>query len=60
MTKEFCDICGKEICSYEFSTRYKIKKEWNSWHEYGWERLHVHNDCWLNMCKYIRERKDNE
>lgn len=60
MVKDFCDICGQEIKANEEATRWKLKKEWHSWYEYGWERLHVHNDCWLDMCQYIRERRKSD
>lgn len=48
MTKEFCDICGKEIhpCLVE---RYKLKKQCSG----DWEQLTVHWVCWDNLCKEI-------
>lgn len=55
MTIEYCDICGKPITA-PFS-RYKLKKEWCSWHERGWDRLVVHDDCWRELCKQIKEKK---
>ena len=58
MIKNFCDICGEEIVGDEGS-RFKVKREWNSFHEWGWEQLHVHKACWADMCRYIRERKAN-
>ena len=58
MVKHYCDICGEEIKDSEGSW-FKLKKEWNSFHEWGWERLHVHKACWADMCRYIRERRTN-
>lgn len=60
MIKHFCDICGEEIKCGDYSTNYKLKREWNSWHERGWENLHTHVRCWKELCKYIRERKIEE
>ena len=56
MVKNFCDICGEEIRAYE-GTRFKLKKEWTDGWDWGWENLHVHTTCWLDLCKYIRERR---
>jgi len=57
MIKTFCDLCGEEIKYGDYSTTHKVKREWNSWHEYGWESLHTHISCWKELCKYIKERK---
>jgi hypothetical protein len=56
MVKNFCDICGEEIGDWQ-GTRFKLKREWNNWYEWGWENLHVHKECWVDLCKYIRERR---
>lgn len=61
MVKHFCDICGKEIETESEGSWYKVKKETYSWHERWWQKMYVHDDCWRNMCRYIRERRaDNE
>lgn len=61
MVKHFCDICGKEIETAREGSWYKVKKEVYSWDERWWQKMYVHNDCWRNMCRYIRERRaDNE
>ena len=59
MTKEFCDICGKEITDYSKASYFKIKKRVFSWQEAWWERMTVHTECWEELCKQI-ERKNNE
>ncbi len=55
MERTFCDICGEEICRGDNKKRFKLK-------EYGrglglkWTRLTVHNYCWKDLSKLIRER----
>lgn len=56
MVKEFCDICGKELKA-GFG-RYKVKKEWHSWGESGWYNLAVHNYCWQELCKQVKEKRN--
>lgn len=59
MIKEFCDICGEPLSAGDGRyTRYKLKREWNLWFESGWERLTVHNECWEEMCKLIKEKQN--
>ena len=57
MTKHFCDICGQEIEYPDNASKFKVKKEVYSWHESWWERMFVHNSCWIDMCEYIREKR---
>ena len=58
MVKNFCDICGKEICNSFAATRYKVKKQRIHFGDSWYEKLHVHDDCWLDMCRYIRDRRE--
>lgn len=58
MTKEFCDICGKEITNRSEASEFKLKKRVYSWHESWWERLNVHTDCWEYLCKEIGKRNN--
>lgn len=60
MTRTFCDICGEQLHKGDTVRRFKLK-------EYGrgltleWTRLTVHNYCWKDLSKLIRERrKENE
>ena len=53
MTKEFCDICGKEITDWSKASEFKLKKRVYSWHERWWEKLIVHTECWMNLCDKI-------
>ena len=55
MLKEYCDICKREVTDKENATRYKLKREWFLWHERGWERLIIHDKCWLELGRIIRE-----
>ena len=48
MTKEFCDICGKEITKLDTASEFKLKKLEYSWHGHWWTRLNVHNECWVD------------
>lgn len=59
MTKEFCDICGKEITDYSHASEFKIKKRVHSWHESWWQRLTVHTSCWIDLCEKIKKEKEN-
>ena len=60
MTKIYCDICGEQLYQHDNVRRFKLK-------EYGrgltleWTRLIVHDYCWKDLSKLIRERrKENE
>ena len=53
MTKEFCDICGKEIMAQSDASEFKLKKRVYSWHESWWERMTVHTTCWIDLCERI-------
>lgn len=55
MLKEYCDICRREITSKDSVTRYKLKREWNGWHERVWVRLTIHDKCWLELSRIVRE-----
>ena len=55
MTKEFCDICGRPIETYEKVSEFKLKKAVFSFRESWWQRLTVHNTCWGELCKRIAE-----
>ena len=55
MTKEFCDICGKEITNWSEVSKFKIKKREYSFHESWWERMTVHTKCWADLCEKIEE-----
>lgn len=60
MTKEFCDICGKEITNLDAASEFKLKKLEHSWHEHWWTRLNVHNECWVDLCKLIKQKREEE
>lgn len=60
MVKHFCDICGREFKNYSEIDKYKIKKEWHSWGESGWDKLEVHQACLEAMCKEIAKRRAYE
>lgn len=58
MTKTFCDICGKELTKPDKIFEAKIKKRVYSWHEYWWEKLDVHEECWKDLCELIKQRQE--
>ena len=60
MTKEFCDICGKEITNLDTASEFKLKKLEYSWHEHWWTRLNAHNECWADLCKLIKQKREEE
>ena len=60
MTKEFCDICGKEITNLDTASEFKLKKLKCSWHDPWWARLNVHNECWADLCKLIKQKREEE
>lgn len=60
MTKTFCDICGEEITNFETSSEFKLKKLTYCWHEHWWERLIVHNKCWVELCEFIKNKTKEE
>ena len=47
MTKEFCDICGKEITDWSKASEFKLKKRVYSFHE----------SCWEKLCEQIGKEK---
>lgn len=55
MTREFCDICGRPIETYEKVSEFKLKKAVFSFRESWWQRLTVHNACWKELCKRIAD-----
>ena len=59
MTKEFCDICGREITNYSEVSDFKIKKRVYSWHESWWSRMRVHTRCWEDLCEQIANSREN-
>ena len=58
MTKNFCDICKKEICDRSEASEYMVKRLTHSFHESWWVRLMVHKDCWRALCKSIAEKEE--
>ncbi len=60
MTKEFCDICGKEISDWTDASDFKLKKRIYSWREslWRWERMTVHKKCWMDLCEKIRKENN--
>ena len=60
MTKEFCDICGKEIVNPDTASEFKLKKLEHRWHERWWTSLAVHNECWVDLCKLIKQKREEE
>ena len=60
MTKEYCDICGKEINLKDNDSWYKMKKLTFSWHESWWEKLHVHNECWKDICTFFAKLHEQD
>ena len=60
MIKEFCDICGREITNLDTVCEFKLKKLEHSWYEYWWTGLTVHNECWADLCKLIKQKREEE
>lgn len=58
MTKDFCDICGKEITDWSKASEFKLKKRVYSWHERWWEKLTVHTECWIKLCDSIKHGQE--
>lgn len=60
MTKEFCDICGKEITNFsdDCVSEFKLKKRVYSWHESWWERMIVHTSCWVDLCDILKKKAE--
>lgn len=57
MVKEFCDICGEQLDARSRYTRYKLKTE-DLWYQNGWVQLVIHDKCWKEMCKVIKEKRN--
>lgn len=55
MTKEYCDICGREIKHCDHRSRYKVKRL--NKHSGRYEKLTVHYTCWKELCREISERR---
>ena len=47
MTKEFCDICGRPIETHKNVSEFKLKKAVHTLCESWWQKLTVHNACWI-------------
>lgn len=62
MTKTYCDICGNEITdlSSDDVIEFKLKKRVYSWHESWWERMIVHETCWINLCDILKKKAEEE
>ena len=60
MIKEFCDICGREITNLDTVCEFKLKKLGHSWYEYWWTGLTVHKECWVDRCKLIKQKREEE
>ena len=58
MTKTFCDICGKELTRPDKIFYAIIKKRVYSWHEYWWEKLDAHEECWKDLCELITQKQE--
>lgn len=57
MIKTYCDICGKEITSFDTLCRYKIKKIRFNLPHAQWECLTAHLDCWRTLAELVAERR---
>lgn len=53
-TIHVCDICKKNIPDVKI--KYKAKRQWTSWYEYGWERIELCQEC---LDKIINGKKEN-
>ena len=55
MTKTICDLCGKEIYSYE-KTIWKLKYYWADPAGSGWAEIDAHEDCIKAVAREARLR----
>lgn len=45
MIKRVCDLCGKNYPDAKIKYKYRAKKKWYSWHESGWTKLELCENC---------------
>ena len=50
-----CDICGRTSMEVSNITQFKMKRKWHSWHESGWERIDICDDCEHEIRSRVRK-----
>lgn len=55
MTRTLCDLCGKEIKTYD-KTKWKLKYFWSDPYGSGWIPIDAHEECLKAVAKEARLR----
>lgn len=57
-----CDICGREEREIDCGDidHFKVKKEFHSWWDHGWERIDICTDCLRKIRKAVRNKNKEE
>jgi hypothetical protein len=58
MKLEVCDLCKKNYPDAKLKYKYKAKRRWYSWHESGWEKLELCQECLDKIAKAKMEGKE--
>ena len=53
-----CDLCKKPLRSGGRAFKFKIKEEWCSWDDHGWNYIDVHEDCLKKLLNGTKENND--
>ena len=56
MILRVCDLCKKNPLDIKIKYKYRGKKRWVSFHEFGWERIGLCQECLDKIIEADKEK----
>ena len=60
MTIKVCDLCKKNNPDAKIKYKYKAAWHWTLWHESGWIKMELCQDCLEKIIKAENDKEDEE
>lgn len=60
MILRVCDLCKKNNPDAKIKYKYRAKRFWWSWHEGGWEKIELCQECLDKIIKAENEPQESE
>ena len=55
-----CDICKKNVPDAKIKYKYRAKKVWYLWHESGWEKIELCQECLDKIIEADKVESENK